>query len=183
MQSQQVIISSLPSGQSVLNTTLELALQFQIAWPTWSNLQNNYIKGFNSLIIKGVRGFYFRPGLLPLIKHPAHQVSQTGFENAASGFVLSRRNPVCSSWWKLSNASQHTGQYREKVKRFTSQVPSSSKSKYKRQAYSTCNAFTPYQYQTLVLTLSSYAYFGKQEKEKFLKPLCLLAAYLWTLLS
>lgn len=27
-------ISSLSSGQSVLTTTLELALQFQIAWPT-----------------------------------------------------------------------------------------------------------------------------------------------------
>lgn len=91
-------ISTLPSGQSVLTTSLELALQFQIACPTWSNPQNNDTEGFNSLIIKGLQGFYFRPGLLPLIKHKVHQVSQVGFENAASGFVLGRRNPACISW-------------------------------------------------------------------------------------
>lgn len=40
------------------------------------------------MIIKGLRGFHFILGLLPLIKHSAHQVTQVGFENAASGFVL-----------------------------------------------------------------------------------------------
>lgn len=81
----------------------------------------------------------------------------------------------------LSNASQHIGQEVGEVKKFTSEVPSSFKSKGRHTKLSMPLSHTSIRH--LFSPLNSSAHLGKREGKKFPKPLCLLAAYFWALNS
>lgn len=85
-------ISSLPSGQSVL---LYHHTKASSAWPSsLAHLKQSIRQRYR----RSRHSDWRLTRLLLQTRSPAHQVSWVGFGNAASGFVLGRKNPACKPW-------------------------------------------------------------------------------------